>query len=61
MDEFVEVKCDRCNAKAQKKITFPNGLDLIFCGHHTNRYAAQIEMTIKITDLEPVETPVLVG
>ena len=58
---FTEVKCDRCNAKAAKKIVLPNGLDLIFCQHHTNRYSAQIKADIVITDLEPVETPVPVG
>ena len=58
---YVEVKCDACNAKAAKRITLPNGLDLIFCGHHSNRYATQMGEGIKITDLEPVETPVPVG
>jgi len=58
---FTEVKCDRCNAKAAKKIVLPNGLDLIFCGHHSNRYTTQMGEGIQITDLEPVETPVPVG
>jgi hypothetical protein len=27
-------RCDGCTAEALVQITFPSGLDLLFCGHH---------------------------
>ena len=59
--DFTEVKCDACPARAAKRIEFPSGHDLIACLHHAAKFAAQIEATVLITDLETVETPVPVG
>ena len=34
--------CDRCGANAKLHVALPDGRTLAFCGHHANRYAAQI-------------------
>jgi hypothetical protein len=60
-DIITDIKCDACPARAAKRIEFPTGHDLILCEHHTKKFAAKIEITILITDLNPVETPVPVG
>ncbi|CAM3417296.1 hypothetical protein [Stackebrandtia soli] len=38
--------CDRCSAAAKLRITLAGGEDLVFCGHHANKYA---EKLVKIT------------
>jgi len=30
--------CDRCRLPAQLRVVFPDGYDLLFCGHHARRY-----------------------
>lgn len=32
-------RCDRCSASAKLRITLAGGDDLVFCGHHANKYA----------------------
>lgn len=35
-------RCDRCGARAQIRAVLPNGLDLLFCGHHAREYDAAL-------------------
>jgi len=32
-------RCDRCNAAGKLRLTISGDLELVFCGHHANRYA----------------------
>ena len=32
-------RCDRCGAQAYMRAVFPDGTDLLFCGHHGREYA----------------------
>jgi hypothetical protein len=35
-------RCDRCTAAAKLRITIAGGGELVFCGHHANRYAEDL-------------------
>ena len=35
-------RCDRCGAAGKLRATFVAGGELIFCGHHANRFASTI-------------------
>jgi Zn ribbon nucleic-acid-binding protein len=35
-------RCDRCNAVGKLRIRLAEGGDLVFCGHHANKYAEQL-------------------
>ena len=37
-----EERCDRCNAAGKLRVRLAEGGDLIFCGHHANKYADQL-------------------
>lgn len=39
-------RCDRCNAAGKLRITIAGQGDLVFCGHHANRYANDL---VKVT------------
>lgn len=39
-------RCDRCNAAAKLRVTLAGGGELVFCGHHANKYAEDL---VKIT------------
>lgn len=41
-----EDRCDRCNAAGKLRITIEGDGELVFCGHHANRYAEDL---VKIT------------
>jgi hypothetical protein len=41
-----EERCDRCNAAGKLRILLAGGGELVFCGHHANKYAEQL---VKIT------------
>jgi hypothetical protein len=32
-------RCDRCGAQAFMRAVFPDGTDLLFCGHHGREFA----------------------
>jgi hypothetical protein len=32
-------RCDRCSAQAFMRAVFPDGAELLFCGHHGREYA----------------------
>lgn len=32
-------RCDRCNAAGKLRVTIVGRGELVFCGHHANRYA----------------------
>lgn len=36
-------RCDRCGAAGKVRAVLAGGGDLIFCGHHANKYAGQLE------------------
>ncbi|MCF0095681.1 hypothetical protein [Micromonospora sp. MH99] len=40
-------RCDRCNAAGKLRITLAGGSELVFCGHHANKYAEDL---VKITE-----------
>ncbi len=42
-----EERCDRCNAAAKLRVRLSEGGELVFCGHHANKYA---EHLVKIAD-----------
>ena len=35
-------RCDRCAAAAKLRIQLAEGGELVFCGHHANKYAEQL-------------------
>lgn len=35
-------RCDRCNAAGKLRVTLAGGSDLVFCGHHANKYANEL-------------------
>ena len=35
-------RSDRCNAAAKLRLTLAGGGELVFCGHHANRYAEEL-------------------
>ena len=39
-------RCDRCNAAAKLRVRLAGGGELVFCGHHANKYAEDL---VKIT------------
>jgi hypothetical protein len=32
-------RCDRCNAAGKLRVKLAGGSELVFCGHHANKYA----------------------
>jgi hypothetical protein len=41
VDSLTE-RCDRCGAAARATVTLATGGDLAFCGHHSNKHAAEL-------------------
>jgi hypothetical protein len=37
-----EERCDRCPAAGKLRLVLAGGGDLVFCGHHANKYAADL-------------------
>jgi hypothetical protein len=35
-------RCDRCNAAAKLRVRLAEGGELVFCGHHANKYAEHL-------------------
>jgi hypothetical protein len=35
-------RCDRCSAAAKLRVRLAEGGELIFCGHHANKYAEEL-------------------
>ena len=35
-------RCDRCTAAGKLRIVLAGGGELVFCGHHANKYARQL-------------------
>jgi hypothetical protein len=35
-------RCDRCNASGKLRVMIAGGGQLVFCGHHANKYAEQL-------------------
>jgi hypothetical protein len=48
-------RCDRCGARAIVRAVLPGGGDLLFCGHHGRKHAAQLrQVAVEIHDNEGV-------
>jgi hypothetical protein len=48
-----EERCDRCNAAGKLRIVLAGGGELVFCGHHANKYAPDL---VKIA-VEAIPSP----
>jgi hypothetical protein len=35
-------RCDRCNASGKLRVMIAGGGQLVFCGHHANKYAEHL-------------------
>lgn len=35
-------RCDRCGAQAYVRVVLDNGGELLFCGHHANKYEDEL-------------------
>jgi hypothetical protein len=35
-------RCDRCNAAAKLRVVLAGGGELVFCGHHANKFAPDL-------------------
>jgi hypothetical protein len=35
-------RCDRCNAAAKLRVKLAGGGELVFCGHHANKYTEDL-------------------
>lgn len=35
-------RCDRCTAAGKLRVVLAGGGELVFCGHHANRYASEL-------------------
>ncbi len=35
-------RCDRCNAAGKLRVMIAGGGQLVFCGHHANKYAERL-------------------
>jgi len=35
-------RCDRCSASAKLRVRLAEGGELVFCGHHANKYAEHL-------------------
>lgn len=46
-------RCDRCTAAGKLRVVLAGGGDLVFCGHHANKYAPEL---VKIA-VEVVSAP----
>lgn len=56
-------RCDRCGAQAYMRAVFPDGTDLLFCGHHGREYAPVlaargVSMVDETERLTPTPAPV---
>ena len=36
-------RCDRCSAAGKLRVMIADGGELVFCGHHANKYAEQLK------------------
>jgi hypothetical protein len=45
-------RCDSCGAAARIEVTLASGGSLAFCGHHGNKYAADLVLVISKAVLE---------
>jgi hypothetical protein len=48
-----EERCDRCNATGKLRVVLAGGGELIFCGHHANRYAEELVKIAVDVDADP--------
>lgn len=44
-------RCDRCGAQAYVRVTMANGLELLFCAHHSKEHADKLkQVALEIHD-----------
>jgi hypothetical protein len=43
--------CDRCGAQGKFLVVLINGLDLVFCSHHTHEYAENVHGVESVIEL----------
>jgi hypothetical protein len=47
-------RCDRCNAAGKLRLTLAGGGELVFCGHHANRYAEDlVKIAVQFSSEDP--------
>lgn len=58
-----QLYCDRCGAMSKTRWLFPDGTDLVFCGHHTREYAPGLNNSQALEDPEfqSLDNPALIG
>lgn len=45
-----EDRCDRCSAAGKLRVVIAGGGDLVFCGHHANKYAEDLaKIAVQVT------------
>ena len=43
-------RCDRCSAASKLRIVLAEGGELVFCGHHANKYAEElVKIAVQVT------------
>jgi hypothetical protein len=43
-------RCDRCNAAGKLRVMIAGGGQLVFCGHHANKYAERlVKIAVQVT------------
>jgi hypothetical protein len=40
--QAADERCDRCNAAGKLRVMLAGGGELVFCGHHANKYAEDL-------------------
>jgi hypothetical protein len=45
-------RCDSCGAAGKLQVTFDGAGDLVFCGHHANRFAERINASATSVTIE---------
>lgn len=55
--------CDRCGAQGAARFLFGNGMDLVFCGHHSREYSLGRLTEVAVEDVEfrVYEQPAMIG
>lgn len=53
--ELEMARCDKCRVQGLVRVELLNGLDLMFCGHHYDKYAASLAETVVLVEDSRVE------
>jgi hypothetical protein len=58
MAEIAELelaRCDKCRVQGLVRVELLSGLDLMFCGHHYDKFAASLAETVVLVEDTRVE------